>query len=640
MSTAPVQVQETEVSKKEWSKPTEGFFAAPEKRTFVLSLLLVVFTLAVYNQATHFQFVNFDDDRYVTENAHLKAGLSWSTIKWAIFSTDEANWHPLTWMSHALDYQWFHLNPTGHHFTSIIFHALSGCILFLLLFRATRRLGLSFLVAALFALHPSNVESVVWVSERKNVLSTFFFLLTLGAYGWYASKPDWKRYLAVAGLFICALASKPMVVTLPFVLLLLDYWPLQRIQRSTESAVAPPSSTAIERVSLTRLLIEKVPFLTLSAASCLITMRAQKAAGAVGVLPFPFGVRFKNALYSYLLYVKATVWPSKLAPMYPHPGNALPMWKAALAAMVLLVVSVLIVRLRRRYLLAGWLWFLGTLVPVIGVVQVGNQAMADRYTYIPFIGLFVAITWGAAELAESAKLSPTIKIAAAACVALTLASITYRQTGYWRDSLRLWKHALEVTENNFVAEDEYGGALTQLGRFDEAYPHFVRAAQLQPADPVSHSNIGAYLHQHGHSAEAIPQYELAARLTTDTRVRTTTYANLGSAYADVGDYPKAHAAFDKSLRLNPNRFNTWVGLGLLAEREGRVEDAIRDFVHSIQLQPSDQGYFELGRTLAQSGRNAEAIAAYQLALQISPNLVEAQQAIDALSQQPARFNSR
>lgn len=624
MSTAPVQVQEAEIPKRESFQPADGFFAAPEKRTFVLSLLLVVFALAVYNQATHFQFVNFDDDRYVTENPHLKSGFSWTTIKWAITSTDEANWHPLTWMSHALDYQWFHLNPTGHHFTSIIFHALSGCILFLLLFRATRRLGLSFLVAAIFALHPSNVESVVWVSERKNVLSTFFFLLTLGAYGWYASKTDWKRYLAVAGLFICALASKPMVVTLPFALLLLDSWPLQRIQGWTEPSGNPQSSPV-------KLILEKIPLFALSAASSLITMRAQKAAGAVGALPFPLAVRLKNALYSYFLYIRETIWPSNLAPLYPHPGNALPIWKAVLAALILLAISAMILRLRRGYLTTGWLWFLGTLVPVIGLVQVGNQAMADRYTYIPFIGLFVAIVWGVSELVEAAKLSVTIRVAAAACIVLTLASVTYRQAGYWRDSLRLWKHTLEVTNNNFVAEDEYGGALTQLGRFDEAYPHFVRAAQLQPADPVSHSNIGAYLHQHGHAAEAIPQYEIAARLTTDTRVLATTYANLGSAFADVGDYPKAHAAFDKSLRLNPNRFNTWVGVGLLAEHEGKVEEAIHDFARSIQLQPSDQGYLELGRTLAQSGRNEQAIVAYQLALQISPNLVEAQQAIEALS---------
>ena len=634
VSTAPVQVQEAEVPKTQISKPAEGFFAAPEKRTFVLSLLLFVFALAVYNQATHFQFVNFDDDRYVTENLHLRNGLSWTTIKWAITSTDEANWHPLTWMSHALDYQWFRLNPAGHHFTSIIFHALSGCILFLLLFRATRRLGLSFLVAAIFALHPSNVESVVWISERKNVLSTFFFLLTLGAYGWYAAKPNWKRYLATAGLFICALASKPMVVTLPFVLLLLDYWPLNRIEGSESKPVAPASAPAVERASrpLTRLLIEKIPFLALSAASCLITMRAQKAAGAVGALPFPLGVRLKNALYSYVLYIKETLWPANLAPLYPHPGSALPIWKAALAAVVLLAISVAILKLRRGYLLVGWLWFLGTLVPVIGLVQVGNQAMADRYTYIPFIGLFVAIAWGAAEIAEALKLSSAIRIACAACVVLTLASVTYRQAGYWHDSLRLWKHALEVTNNNFVAEDEYGGALTQLGRFDEAYPHFVRAAQMQPADPVSHSNIGAYLHQHGHAAEAIPQYEIAASLTTDTRVLATTYANLGSAFADVGRYAKAHMAFDKSIRLNPNRFNTWVGMGLLAEREGKVEEAIHDFARSIQLQPSDQAYLELGRTLAQSGRTEQAIVAYQLALQISPNLAEAQQAIDALRQ--------
>jgi len=634
VSTAPVQVPETEIPKAESFNPTGGFFAVPQKRTFVFSLLLVLFTLTVYNQATHFQFVNFDDDRYVTENTHIKAGFSWTTIKWAITSTDEANWHPLTWISHALDYQWFHLNPAGHHFTSIVFHALSGCILFLLLFRATRRLGLSFFIAAVFALHPSNVESVVWVSERKNVLSTFFFLLTLGAYGWYASKPNWKRYLAVAGLFVCALASKPMVVTLPFVLLLLDYWPLQRIQSWTRAS-------GTEQTSPAKLIVEKLPLFALSAASCLITMRAQKAAGAVGALPFPFAVRLKNALYSYLLYIKEIVWPAKLAPLYPHPGKALANWKVLLAAVILLIITILVVKFRARgYLLVGWFWFLGTLIPVIGVVQVGNQAMADRYTYIPFIGLFVLIALGASELVEAAKLSSAIKITSAACVLLTLASVTYRQAGYWRDSLRLWGHALEVTSNNFVAEDEYGGALTQLARFDEAYPHFVRAAQLQPADPVSHSNIGAYLHQHGRAAEAIPQYEIAARLTTDTRVLATTYANLGSAYADTRDFAKAHEAFERSIRLNPTRFNTWVGMGLLAEREGKVDDAIQCFVRSVQLQPSDQGYFELGRTLAASGRNEQAIAAYERALQISPNLIEAQRAIEALRQQPVKIYSR
>ncbi len=630
MSTAAVQI------KAEVSKPEASLFAAPEKRTFVLSLLLIVFTLAVYNQATHFAFVNFDDDRYVTENPHIRAGLSWDTIKWAVTSTDEANWHPLTWMSHALDYSLFRLNPAGHHLTSIFLHALSAALLFLLLWRATRRMGLSFFVAAVFALHPLNVESIVWVSERKNTLSTLFFLLTLGAYGRYSQKPDWKRYLAVAGLFICALASKPMVVTLPFVLLLLDYWPLRRIQGWTE-----PDEPLLAQTSPTKLLLEKLPLFALSAASSLITMHAQKVAGAVGALPFPFGVRLKNALYSYVLYVGKAVWPTKLAPLYPHPGHSLASWKAAVAVLFLVAISALVVKfLSRGYLLVGWLWFLGTMVPVIGIVQVGNQAMADRYTYIPFIGLFIMIAWGVADLAKTVKLPLPLKITCAACIVVALSFAAYRQAGYWRDSLTLWGHALEVTQNNFVAEDEFGGALTELGRFDEAYPHFVRAAQIQSADPVSHSNIGAYLHQHGHAAEAIPQYAIAASLTTDSRVLAVTYANLGSAFSDTGNYAKAHAAFDRSIRLNPNRFNTWVGMGLLAQREGKLQDAIRDFVRSVQLQPSDQGYLELGRTLAQSGRNAEAIAAYELALRISPDLTEAQKAVDALRQQPVDFNSR
>jgi Tfp pilus assembly protein PilF len=623
VSTAAVQIKQAEVS-----KPEPALFAAPEKRAFVLSLLLVVFTLAVYNQATHASFVNFDDDRYVTENLHVRAGLSSNTIKWAITSTEEANWHPLTWMSHALDYSLFRLNPAGHHLTSILFHALSGVVFFLLLWRASRRLALSFFVAMVFALHPLNVESVVWISERKNVLSTLFFLLTLGAYGWYVQKPDWKRYIPVAGLFVCALASKPMVVTLPFVLMLLDYWPLRRIQNWTE-----PGDPAQQQASAAKLVLEKLPLFGLSAASSLITMSAQRAAGAVGALPFPFGVRLKNALFSYVLYVEKAIWPSNLAPLYPHPGHSLAIWKVVFAVVLLAAVTALVVKFRSRgYLLVGWLWFLGTMVPVIGLVQVGNQAMADRYTYIPFIGLFVMIAWGAADLARYLNVSLPWKLVSATCVVLALSLAAYRQVGYWRDGLTLWGHALQVTQNNFVAEDEFGGALTQLNRFDEAYPHFVRAAQIQPADPVSHSNIGAYLHQHGHPAEAIPQYEIAASLTTDARVLATTYANLGSAFCDTGNYAKAHAAFDRSIRLNPNRFNTWLGMGLLAEREGKLQDAIRDFVRSLQLQPSDQGYLELGRTLAQSGQKAEAIAAYELALKVSPDLTEAQQALNALRQ--------
>lgn len=605
-----------------------SLFAEPEKRVFVLSLLLIVVTLAIYSQATRFSFVNFDDDRYVTENPHVRAGLSWDTIKWAMVSTDEANWHPLTWISHALDVQLFRLNPAGHHLTNILFHALSGVLLFLLLWRGTRRLGLSFFVAVIFAMHPLNVESVAWISERKNVLSTMFFLLTLGTYAWYAQSPSWKRYLPMVSLFAAGLSSKPMVVTLPFVLLLLDYWPLRRIEHWSE-----PGDLGLEQTSTGKLLLEKIPLFILSGVSSLITMHAQRAAGAIDVLPLSFSVRLKNALYCYLLYIEKAIWPSKLAPLYPHPGTSLPIWKAALAVMFLVAMTALVLKFRSRgYPVTGWFWFLGTLVPVIGLVQVGNQAMADRYAYIPLIGIFVLIAWSFADIANHFTAPGWVKNVAAACCVVALTAVTYRQAGYWRDSLTLWGHALQVTQNNFVAENEYGGALLQLGRVDEAYPHFLRAAELHPADPLSHSNIGAYLQQHGRVTDAVRQYEIAASLTPDPRLLATTYANLGSAYGELGNYTQAHAAFDKSIGLNPNRFNTWIGMGLLSKREGNLEEAARDFMRSVELRPTGQGYLQLGRTLEMSGRAADAAAAYQLALKISPDLSEAQTALDALRQ--------
>jgi hypothetical protein len=605
---------------------SQPLFAAPGKRALLLSLVLAVFTLAIYNQATHFSFINYDDDRYVTENPHVQAGLTWDTVKWALTSTDEANWHPLTWMSHALDCQWFRLNPAGHHLSSILLHLVSAVLLFLLLWRATRRLGLSFFVAMVFALHPVNVESVVWVAERKNVLSTMFFLLTLGAYGWYAQKPDWKRYLAFAGLFVCALASKPMVVTLPFVLLLLDYWPLRRIQGWAE-----PSELSPQQTGPGKLVVEKLPLFVLSAASAVITMGAQRAGGAVVASTFPLGVRLKNALYCYFLYVGKAMWPAKLAPLYPHPGDSLSIWKVIFAVLLLVATSALVVKFRSRgYLLVGWLWFLGTLVPVIGVVQAGNQAMADRYAYIPLIGLFVMIAWGVADLAEHTKLALPWKIVTAVCVLAALSLVAWRQIGYWRSSMDLWAHTLAVTSNNFVAEDQFGAALVQFGRTDEAYTHFVRAVQFEPADPVSHTNVGFYLYQHGRSAEAVPHYKIALSLTSDARVRATAYTNLGRAYCDLGDYSKSHASFERSIRLSPNRADTWLGMGLLAEREDTLQEAIRDYALSLELQPSAQGYLGLGRTLAQTGHSAEALAAYEMALKISPDLTEAQRGAAAL----------
>ena len=490
----------------------------------------MVATLALYNPVNRHPFVNYDDDRYVTENPHIHNGVTWDTITWALSAMEQGNWHPLTWLSHALDYQMFHQNATGHHFTSLLIHAANAVLLFLLLMYATRRVGPSLLVAALFALHPINVESVAWVAERKNVLSTFFFLVALIAYCWYARKPDWRRYLTFAGLFVLGLMSKPMVITLPFVLLLLDYWPLGRIQGG------PAGARPIPQAPPSRLLAEKLPLFALSAASAVVTIQAQRAGGAVrSTAQFSLGVRLENAVVAYATYLWKMIWPSHLAPLYPHPGNSLAAWQVAISAMVLLAVTGAVVRFRaKRYLLTGWLWFLGTLVPVIGLVQVGDQAMADRYAYIPLIGIFAMIAWGAADLADSRQIGLSSRIIPAACVLLALSFTTHRQLGYWSSNYDLWTHALAVTDRNFIAQNNLGGALLLLDRPDEAYSHFQTAAEINPNDPMSRSNLGAYLQEHGKLSEAMEQYDRTIRLTSDAGLLAATYANLGTAYRKVG----------------------------------------------------------------------------------------------------------
>lgn len=631
---APAKQSEYTVS------PTLTPFSAPGKQTFILALLLVVCTLALYNPANHFSFINYDDNHYVSDNPHIRTGLTWSTIHWAFTSFDEANWHPLTWISHALDAQLFHMNPAGHHLSSILLHAVNVVLLFLLLVRSTRRTAPSLFVAALFAVHPINVESVAWIAERKNVLSTTFFLLTLAAYGWYALKPGWKqgwkRYSAVAGLLACGLASKPMLVTVPFVLLLVDYWPLRRI----EGWSMPSDTLAITQWRMGKLCLEKLPLFLLSVASCVITVRAQQAAGAVGTAPFPFSARFENAIFSYAKYLGKAIWPTRLTLFYPYAGTSLALWKVAAAALVLAAISTVVVKQRSRgYLLAGWLWFLGTLVPVIGVIQVGNQAMADRYAYIPFIGIFVMIAWTAADFIEAKKISfaQWAVPALSAVVALSIAS--YRQIGYWQDSLAVWTHALQVTEHNFVAEDNMGVALVQLNRVEDAYPFFVRAAEDKPSDPVARLNIGAYLHQHGHTAEAITQYELALHLGGDPGMRATTHSNLGSAYSELGDDTQSRASFEQAVRLNPYLVPAWQGLAALSQKEGNLDDAVRYFARAVELQPSAQGYLQLARALAQANHLPEARVVFQQALSLDPSLAGVKQdGAQRESEQPAELH--
>ncbi len=514
-------------------------FASPGKRNSMVCLLLAVVTLALYNPVTSHPFANYDDDRYVVNNPHVRQGLTADTFKWALTSAEQANWHPLTWMSHALDCSLFRLNPVGHHFTSVLLHAVNVVLLFLLLMWATGRLGPSLFVAALFAIHPINVESVAWVAERKNVLCTMFFFLTIWAYGWYSRKAKWKRYLAVAALFAAGLASKPMVITLPFVLLLLDYWPLRRVRSAKmETGVMLPT------FSWWRLVVEKLPLLALSAASAVITMQAQQAGGAIRTTTeVSFGARIATAIWAYAMYLWKMVWPARLAPMYPHPGGSLAAWQVMVAAAVLIAVSAIVWRFRaRRYLLVGWLWFLGTLVPVIGLVQVGEAAMADRYAYIPLIGIFVMIAFGVADWTKEEKLGFWPAIAAAA-ILIGLALATHRQIGYWQSNTDLWSHTLAVTENNFVAENNLGGALILEGKEEEAHAHFQAAARINPRDPMSRSNLGIYFQHHDQMREAVAEYEAAIELTSDPGLLAQTYVKLGAAERALGEDELAQRSF-------------------------------------------------------------------------------------------------
>jgi protein O-mannosyl-transferase len=608
-----------------------ALFSSPEKRNVILCLLLVAATLALYNPVNRHPFVNYDDDRYVVENAHIQNGLGWDTIAWAFTSNQEANWHPLTWLSHALDYRLYHQNPTGHHLTSLLIHATNAVLLFLLLASATGQIGPSLFVALLFALHPINVESVAWVAERKNVLSTFFFLAAIGAYGWYAQKPHWQRYLAVPASFALGLMAKPMVITLPLVLMLLDYWPLGRIE-----GIPVTTTLRTPRFSRARLFAETLPLLALSAASAVITMQAQQVGGAMrSTAQFSLGVRLENAVVAYAMYLWKTIWPSHLAPIYPHPGDSLAAWQVAASVLVLLTVTRVVLKIRsKRYLLAGWLWFLGTLVPAIGLVQVGDQAMADRYAYIPLIGIFVMVAWGAADWADSHQVGPMALVIPAACVLLALSAATYRQLGYWSSNYDLWTHALAVTDRNFIAHDNLGGALLLLDKSDEAYSQFQAASEINPRDPMSRSNLGAYLQEHGHLDEAIEQYKRVIDLTSDPGLLAAAYTNLGTAYRKLGDDDQAWKSYELAIRLNYSQANAHLGFGQLMEKHNRLDDAIDEYSRSVEFRPTDIGFVFLGRALERSGRRTEALAAYQQALKISPDMPEAQRAVDALSAKP------
>jgi tetratricopeptide (TPR) repeat protein len=580
-------------------------------------ILLGVVTFAVYLPVWNNEFVAYDDDVYITKNPNVKSGLSWEGVKWAFTSGYASNWHPLTWLSHQLDWQLFGSNPTGHHIVNILLHIANTILVFGLLNRTTGRFWQSAFVAGLFALHPLRVESVAWAAERKDVLSTLFWLLTMIAYVHYATASQSRRrlnwYLAVVVLFSMGLMAKPMLVTLPFVLLLLDYWPLGRWRSNPQ---VKPGGLPI--VPTQRLLLEKVPLLLLAAASSAVTYFVQQKAGAM--TPLPFKERAANAICSYLAYIGKMFWPARLAVLYPHPLNMLPVARAITYGLILAAITIFIIHYNRRhkYLLFGWLWYLGTLVPVIGFVQVGAQAMADRYTYIPLIGIFIIIAFGIGELTKNVPQKKTVLTAAATGVLLGCAGVTLHQLKYWRNSYELFDRALTIIEKNAVMQNNYANILGELGRPEEAEKHLSEALKYIPNSPIIHNNYAnALMRDLGRLNEAIEHYKFALEL--DPNFTTARY-NLGVAYASAGRYDEAIEQYKLYLGPDVNLIDVQQGLATMLAREGKVSDAVGQFQKALAAKPdSVEVLGNLGYALAQSGEPQKAIEYYKNALQIDPD---------------------
>ncbi len=533
------------------STPGKGRFSSPKTLVGALGSLLVLATAALYSRVTGYPFYSYDDHVYVTANAHVQSGFTWETVKWAFSAYDAANWHPVTWLSHALDCQFFYLDPAGHHGVNVVLHVINVLLLFWVLQAATGFVGRSAMVAALFALHPINVESVAWVAERKNLLSMLFFLLALAAYRRYAYQPGILRYTVCAFLFLLGLMSKPQVISLPLVLLLWDYWPLRRMFAADgESSSGTATPAVIPEAGFSRLILEKLPLFALSAASAVVTVQAQHAGGAIPMFSIPLDIRLANAAISYARYLGKAVWPSRLAPFYPHPLRSAVGWHAVTALVLLLVITIRVVQARRRrYLLVGWFWFLGTLVPMIGLVQVGTQGMADRYAYLPFVGLYLMICWGVAELAQQRYLPAAALPAISFVVLLALTVVAYWQIGYWKDDVTLWSHTVQVTNGNYLAEDNLGDALMAQGKMEEAMPHFFRAAAIFPPDPTSNLNIGAYEQANQDFSAAIAQYKQVLSLTRDATLRRKALMNMAQAYRELGDPARARQCSEAAERL-------------------------------------------------------------------------------------------
>ena len=570
--------------------PATGF--RDRTRTIVIYLFLAAISLVVFGQTIRYNFVNFDDDLYVYNAPAIQAGLTGQGIALAFTSQHARNWHPLATLSHMLDCQLYGLKPGGHHATNVILHIIAVLLLFRVLQEMTGAVWKSAIVAALFAVHPLHVESVAWVSERKDVLSAVFFLLMLGAYVRYARASSITRYLLVAVLFAAGLMSKPMLVSVPAILLLLDYWPLRRFEQPCSTGKTKVVNSESQPCTRQRLFLEKIPLFVLAGGSCVATFVLQKhATGAIPPLPFLW--RVQNAFVSYMIYVWKTLWPTHLAVFYPHPNNALPIWIVILAITLLLAITVsaIVFRNKRPYVFTGWFWYLVMLMPVIGLVQVGEQGHADRYTYLPHIGLFMLAVWFAADVAAVREYRSRFTTATAVVIIVALASAAFIQASYWRNSETLWTHALDVTSDNDFAHNNLGYLCVDRGELDKAIAHFEAALEIRSRKLDPHYDVGSAFVQ----------------------------MNLADALARKGQPDEALVHYEEAIRLQPNYADAYYNRGNVLFAKGRIDEAIADWEKTLQIQPNDaDAHTCMGNAFLRQGSPKEAIAHYEEAMALAP----------------------
>jgi tetratricopeptide (TPR) repeat protein len=581
-----------------------------------LSLALIAVNLFIYAQVRDHDFVAWDDPAYLSENLRVLPGLTWQGIQWAFNTGDMGNWHPLTWISYMLGVQWFGANAAPHLLTNVLLHILNTLLLFALLCIMTQAVGRSAVVAGLFAAHPLHVESVAWVSERKDVLSIFFGLLAILAYVEYTRRPGWMRYLAVTALFMLGLMAKAMLMTIPVVLLLLDYWPLHRLERDTGF------DWIRDRPALIHLAWEKIPLLAVAVLASVVAFLAQQRAGAVGTLTrVPLGFRLENVIVSDAAYIGKMIWPAGLSAFYPltrlQPASVL------LSALILCAITGASLFTFRRYpyFFVGWFWYVITLAPVSGIIQIGSQSMADRYTYLPLIGPFVAVTWGFADLLGRLP-NRRILLPAAAAVAIAACAVMARaQVSYWKDSASLWTHALDVNTENDNAQRLLADALSKQGRRKEAIPHYTEALRINPENAEAQNGLGLALADEGKPAEALPHYYEALRLKP---ALADAHSNLGIVLASQGKYNDAINQYSEALRLNPQLANAHINLGVALATVGKNNEAIDELSQALALKPDNpEAHNNLGILLAGQGKLDQAIAQFTTAVQLKPDYTAA-----------------